>query len=261
MVALSVIIPHHDAPERLLPRLSALEQALARAAATSEIIVIDDHLPEPARKHLQAGLASFPKVRYLALSSGAGVEAAIAAGIQLAKHDALLIFDACGYSPGCVERMAQRLARHDLVCGVRRATGWRKFLIRLLAAPQRLCGGPARDTGCHVWAARREALCAMPVERGRLIWLPTLIARAGYRVGESPIDWNSAERGAWQVGRTRWLQLAHAWWSAPRAAAALTADAGGATHEGVRIDAAHPLAGPAAIGRTETATRPERIQR
>jgi hypothetical protein len=80
-------------------------------------------------------------------------------------------------------------------------------------------------------------------------------------VGESPIDWNSAERGAWQVGRTRWLQLAHAWWSAPRAAAALTADAGGATHEGVRIDAAHPLAGPAAIGRTETATRPERIQR
>jgi hypothetical protein len=155
MVHYSVIIPERDCGEALLEQVPRLRAQLAC-------------------------------LRLLRLEAPAGTSTALSAGIAAARGDILIAIEAGDrYSVEQLPHLIARLSRLDLVVGRLRLGAWRKFWHRLGRIPRwALLGLDVRHPDCLFWAARREAVEGIHLPRGMRRYLPWLVARRGFRVGD-----------------------------------------------------------------------------
>ncbi len=204
MIHYSVIMPQRDAAADVERRLGELCGVLAALGKPYEIICIDDRSSAANRSKLKVLLKSCPGLRLLVLDSCAGVGAALTAGIAAARGETVVVLEAGERYPATeVARLIRRLSRADAVFGCRRLSAARRALRRIAQAPRRLLFGCAvRDADCLFWAARREAVAGLVVARGMVRYLPGMISRRGFRVGELHVDHRAtvkrlATRDAW----------------------------------------------------------------
>ena len=100
---ISIIVPCHNEAQSLKIFLQAMNAALETIAGVSfELVFIDDGSTDATLATLRAFANDDPRIRILELSRNFGKEAALTAGIDFAKGDAVIPIDADLQDPPAV---------------------------------------------------------------------------------------------------------------------------------------------------------------
>ena len=124
-IELSIIVPVMDEEEAIAPFIARLTKAIAAiddpAARSYEILFIDDGSQDRTLVTIAAANALDPRVRAVSLSRNFGKEAALSAGLDHARGDAVVPIDVDLQDPPEVLRdmLREWRAGHDIVYGVR----------------------------------------------------------------------------------------------------------------------------------------------
>jgi dolichol-phosphate mannosyltransferase len=206
----SIIVPTYKEAENLPLLVPQVASALAPYGWAWELIVVDDNSPDDTRQVLDQLSSRFPQLRYHIRKNDRGLSSAVLAGIELSRHDYLLVMDAdLSHPPEAIPSMIEKLIRGeaDFVIGSRYVTGgktedWSRLRYlnsagaTLLAKP---LVGTVKDPMAGFFALRRESLRRSdplnPI--GYKIGLE-LIAKTGItpeRVAEVPITFRNRVHG------------------------------------------------------------------
>lgn len=210
---LSVIIPVYNEVENIDEMHAALLAALA--AYDYELIVVDDGSTDGTVERLEALAASDPeRTCVVEFRRNYGQTAAIAAGIDHARGDVLVLIDAdLQEDPGDIPRLVDKIEEgYDVV------SGWRKdrkdaFLTRTL--PSRLANGliswatgvRLHDYGCTLKAYRREVLEGFRLYGEMHRFIPAYAAGVGARIVEVPVTHRPRTRGQAKYGLERTFKV------------------------------------------------------
>jgi glycosyltransferase involved in cell wall biosynthesis len=96
---LSVVIPIFCEADHLSGTLAAVRQALAQCDLRFELLLVDDGSSDTTWQIVAGEAQAFPAVRALRLSRNFGKEAALCAGLEHARGDAVIVMDADGQHP------------------------------------------------------------------------------------------------------------------------------------------------------------------
>lgn len=196
---LSCIVPCLNEAPNLKLLIPALIAALEPLAENFEIIVIDDGSTDATPELLQQWAAKHSAIVYLQLSRNFGKEAALTAGLQASRGQAVVCIDAdLQHPPALIAQMVERWkAGADMVYAVRASRHdeslfkrWGTRLFYRLMHTSRGMNMP-EDAGDFRLLDRRvvDALLLMP-ERNR--FMKGLFAWVGFK--SEPISYSPTER-------------------------------------------------------------------
>ena len=217
MLQFSVLIPQRDRGDEVRRQLPELAAALEPCGQPYEVVVVDD-ASQPSTLRLLDKLAKdFPALRLLRLDEPSGVSVALSAGIQAARGDVLVAIEpGICYPAEQIPSLIDWLCRADMVVGRRRRFGMPKLRERIGRIPRwLLLGLEAHDPDCLFWAARREVFQNVTLSAGMVRYLPALVARQGFRICETYVDYHGPVRPLQDV-RPNPGDLLAAWWSCRR---------------------------------------------
>lgn len=122
---LSVVVPCRDEEPVLDQLLAALQDTLATVTADFEVVLVDDGSRDGTLERMRVAARCDPRFRYTSLSRNFGKEAAMLAGLRLARGDAVVIMDAdLQHPPGLIAEMLPYLdAGYDQVVARRTRHG------------------------------------------------------------------------------------------------------------------------------------------
>jgi polyisoprenyl-phosphate glycosyltransferase len=136
MRLVSVVLPCRNEQANVRRVLDEVKLLLREAGVDYEFVVVDDGSQDATWEEVKAAAQADPKVRGLCLSRGFGKEAAIAAGLDVAQGDAVLVMDAdLQHPPGLVPEMVRRWSDGgcDVVEAVKSARGRESTSYRVLS--------------------------------------------------------------------------------------------------------------------------------
>jgi len=207
----SVVIPVFNERDNLAPLQQALREAMAGRQA--ELIFVDDGSTDGSREELE-GLAAEAGVRVVELRRNFGQTAAIAAGIDHAAGDVIVLIDAdLQNDPADIPMMLDKIGEgYDVV------SGWRvrrrdTFLTRTL--PSRLANGlisrvtgvALHDYGCTLKAYRREVLEGFRLYGEMHRFIPAYAGAVGARIVEVPVQHYPRRHGKTKYGLNRTIKV------------------------------------------------------
>ena len=216
---LSAVIPLFNEAEVLARTVARVSEELARTGRSFEILCIDDGSTDDTSARIGALAAQDPRIVPVSFSRNFGKEAAILAGLELARGRAVLFLDGdLQHPPDLIPTLVARWEEgFDVVDAVKASRGRESWLRRRLAALfYEVLGGAA---GYDLAGASDfklldrqvvDALRRCP-ERNR--FFRGLVAWAGFRVARVPF--HVAERAG---GGTKWSPRAlvgytlRMWW-------------------------------------------------
>ncbi|MFA6475223.1 MAG: dolichyl-phosphate beta-glucosyltransferase [Patescibacteria group bacterium] len=205
MPSISIIIPAYNEAKRLPQTLQHIHSYCQRLNRSIEVIVVDDgSTDQTVQKVEQLHMA---EVRVLRQSHNAGKFAAFRTGVEAAKHDWVLLYDADGATPIAVldSVLPELTGNYDGFIGSRRIARanitieqsiWRKWFGLLAYKIIRLVTGVTfQDTQCGFKLCRtalaRQAVSKMQVTRfAGDVELIYLLQYFGGRLKEIPVEWH-----------------------------------------------------------------------
>jgi glycosyltransferase involved in cell wall biosynthesis len=115
MRLVSVVLPCRNEQANVPRVVDAVKTLLGQAGVDYELVLVDDGSRDGTWEALKAAARLDEKVRGLRLSRGFGKEAAIAAGLDVARGDAVLVMDAdLQHPPSLIPDMIRRWSRGDV---------------------------------------------------------------------------------------------------------------------------------------------------
>lgn len=209
----SVVIPVLNERDNLAPLHQALREALAGREA--ELIFVDDGSSDGSAEALEGLARRDPRhVRVVELRRNFGQTAAIAAGIDHAAGEVVVLIDAdLQNDPADIPMMLDKIGEgYDVVSGwrVRRRDA---FLTRTL--PSRLANGliswvtgvALHDYGCTLKAYRREVLEGFRLYGEMHRFIPAYAGAVGARIVEVPVQHYPRRHGKTKYGLGRTLKV------------------------------------------------------
>jgi glycosyltransferase involved in cell wall biosynthesis len=205
---ISVVLPAFNESEALQRVIPAVVDSLK--SETIEIIVVDDGSTDGTRNAVMFLKSRWPMLRYVRFSRNFGKEAALSAGLRVARGDAVVLMDSDGQHPPALLKTFLEKWRdgYEVVCGVQAGREEtllkrlaKRFYYRLMETGSSIVIPP--DAGDFRLLSRNvvDAVNAMP-ERKR--FMKGLYAWVGFRTEMIPFA--AAPRVAGQ-SKFGWLQL------------------------------------------------------
>ncbi len=222
----SLVIPVYN-EEECLPTLAAEIGATMEAQSRSwEVLFVDDGSTDASPAVLRELAQEDAHIRLLRLRRNCGQSAALAAGFRAARAPVVVTLDAdLQNDPADIPLLLAELERGDgdVVSGVRRGRQdrWIRRISSRIAnrVRERVLHDSITDVGCSLKAYRTEFLRRIPVFNGMHRFLPALVAMAGARIREVPVNHrprlhgeskynirNRLWRGIADLMAVRWLQ-------------------------------------------------------
>ncbi len=214
-VALSLIVPVYNEEENLPLLYDAVLAAAEQFPQPWELVLVDDGSQDRSPEILRALAQRDPDhVRVVMLRRNFGQTAAIAAGIDHARGDIIVLLDAdLQNDPADIPKLLAKLDEgYDVV------SGWRKhrqdpFWTRVL--PSRLAnwlistvtGVPLHDYGCTLKAYRREVLREFRLYGEMHRFIPAYAAAVGARIAEVEVTHHPRRYGQSKYGLNRILKV------------------------------------------------------
>ena len=205
---LSVVVPVKNEEDGILPfvqRVGAILDGIAQDSGW-EILFVDDGSTDATLAAIVAANQRDPRVRALSLSRNFGKEAALSAGLDHARGDAVIPMDVDMQDPPEVlpEMVASWREGHEMVFGVRRcrsSDGWAKRVTAGLyyRAHNAVSSDKIPENAGDFRLMDRkvvDVIRAMP-ERNR--FMKGLFAWAGFR--QAAVEYDRAER---ETGKTKY---------------------------------------------------------
>lgn len=211
---ISVILPAFNESEALQRMIPAIVDVLKNE--TIEIVVVDDGSTDGTRNAMLFLKSRWPMLRYVRFSRNFGKEAALSAGLSVARGDAVILMDSDGqHPPALLTTFLEKWREgYEVVCGVQTSRAetlpkrWAKRLYyRLMEAGSSVVIPP--DAGDFRLLSRNvvDAINAMP-ERKR--FMKGLYAWVGFRTEMIPFAAASRVAGTSKYG---WMQLFKLGWT------------------------------------------------
>ncbi len=212
---LSIVIPVYNESQSLVELHRALHQALSALSISWEIVFVDDGSTDDSLKVLES-LAENDSENTLviALRRNFGQTAAIAAGIDYAQGEIIILMDAdLQNDPADIPMMLQKIDDgYDVV------SGWRvnrqdTFMTRTL--PSRLANGliskvtgvQLHDYGCTLKAYRREVITGFRLYGEMHRFIPAYAGHVGAKIIEVPVQHHPRKFGQTKYGLERTLKV------------------------------------------------------
>jgi glycosyltransferase involved in cell wall biosynthesis len=207
----SVIVPICDEVESLPHLLEAIATTVTSAGLSYEIICVDDGSTDGSAQFLKQQAQIRTDLRAVLLRRNYGQTAAIAAGFNYARSQAIVTLDAdLQNDPADIPLLLAKLEEgFDLV------SGWRKnrqdaALTRLLPSKianwliGRVTGVELHDYGCSLKAYRAELVADMNLYGELHRFLPALAYIEGAKITEMPVRHHARRygRSKYGLGRT-----------------------------------------------------------
>ena len=194
---LSIVVPVYNEAESLRSLHSHFQYALSALQDVNwEVIYVDDGSNDESLEILEElTLADLEHTSTIALRRNFGQTAAIAAGIDYARGDVIVLIDAdLQNDPGDIPMMIEKIDQgYDVV------SGWRvnrqdNFLTRTL--PSRIAnwlisivtGVNLHDYGCTLKAYRREVITGFRLYGEMHRFIPAYAASVGAKIVEVPVN-------------------------------------------------------------------------
>ena len=209
---ISIVIPVYNEEESLQKLQEALHHVLdLQADITWEVIYVDDGSSDTSPEILKIiAQEDLEHTRVIVFSGNYGQTAAIAAGIDYAQGEIIVLMDAdLQNDPGDIPMMLEKLNQgYDVV------SGWRmnrqdKFFTRIL--PSRtanwlistVTGVKLHDYGCTLKAYRREILANFRLYGEMHRFIPAYASSAGAKIIEVPVKHHPRRYGKTKYGLSR----------------------------------------------------------
>lgn len=212
---LSLIIPVYNEEENLPILYDSIQQALGPLKNTWEVIFVDDGSKDQSFDVLKLLVEKDPEhIRVLSFRRNFGQTAAIAAGIDHACGDIIVLLDAdMQNDPADIPILLAKLDEgYDLV------SGWRKDrkdnrLTRTI--PSNLANGliswttgvHLHDYGCTLKAYRRDALEGFRLYGEMHRFIPVFAHAIGARIAELPVRHHARKFGKAKYGLERTVKV------------------------------------------------------
>jgi glycosyltransferase involved in cell wall biosynthesis len=214
-VKLSIIIPVYNEAESLQLLMQALSNALSPLAIAWEVVFVDDGSKDNSAAVLEKLAAENPaNIRVVILRRNFGQTTAIAAGIDYAQGEVIVLMDAdLQNDPADIPMMLAKLDEgYDVV------SGWRvnrqdTFFTRTL--PSRMAnsliswvtGVHLHDYGCTLKAYRREVITGFHLYGEMHRFIPVYANSVGARLVEVKVHHHARRFGKAKYGLERTLKV------------------------------------------------------
>jgi dolichol-phosphate mannosyltransferase len=197
---LSVVVPVYNEEDNVGLLVDEVEAALA--GWDFELVLVDDGSSDAT----VARIPRRPWVRVLEFEKNTGQSAAMYAGLMVARGELLALLDGdLQNDPADLPRLAALIDQGaDLACGwrARRQDSWSKRWQSRIAnrIRQWFTRDGVHDTGCSLKVMRRGCRDALFPFNGMHRFIPALIAAAGFKVVELPVNHRSRVHGTSKYG-------------------------------------------------------------
>lgn len=212
---LSLVIPVYNEQETLPLLFDAIYQAINPLNLTWEVILVDDGSQDGSLDVLrQFAEKDVQHVRVISFRRNFGQTAAIAAGLDYAEGDVIVLLDAdLQNDPADIPMMLAKLDEgYDLV------SGWRKnrkdnAITRNLPSMManwlisQVTGVHLHDYGCTLKAYRREALAGFRLYGEMHRFIPVFAHSIGARIAEVEVDHHPRKFGQANYGLERTVKV------------------------------------------------------
>ncbi|MDD2240300.1 MAG: glycosyltransferase family 2 protein [Kiritimatiellae bacterium] len=210
--SLSVVIPVYNEQDNVPTLAQKLHESLSAMGRAYEILLIDDGSRDDSWDRLVAAAKTYPHFRLLRFRRNFGQTAAMAAGIDAARHDVIVTLDAdLQNDPADIPLLLAEMEQHG--CAV--VSGWRKnrqdpFLNRRLpsilanALISKITGVKLHDYGCTLKAYRRDVLQGVRLYGEMHRFIPALCSWVGGDTAEVVVSHHPRVAGEsnYGIGRT-----------------------------------------------------------
>jgi glycosyltransferase involved in cell wall biosynthesis len=210
----SIIVPVFNEEESLFPLHRSIRQAMSGLAVTFEILLVNDGSTDHSTSLLNQLAEDDPQVRVIHLRRNFGQTAAMSAGFDHARGDAIVTLDAdLQNDPQDIPQMLRKLAEgYDLV------HGWRRkredaFLNRRLPSKlanwliAKVTGFPVRDLGCTLKVMRKEIATDLKLYGEMHRFIPILAHWQGARCVEMETRHHPRRFGKTKYGLSRTFRV------------------------------------------------------
>ena len=203
---LSVVVPVFDEEAVLLAFHRRLTDALAPVGHAVEVVYVDDGSQDCSRELLQQLHVAQPSVSVVRLSRNFGKEAAITAGLEVARGDCVVVMDAdLQHPPESIPAMLEAWRQGADVVNMRRRSREDETWIKRTAAHafyrvlNRLSDIPIPEDVGDFRLLSRRAVDALNLLQERNRFMKGLFAWIGYR--QVTLEFDCGERAG---GHSKW---------------------------------------------------------
>ncbi|MGZ3511805.1 MAG: glycosyltransferase family 2 protein [Candidatus Binataceae bacterium] len=208
---LSIVVPLYNERDNLAPLHEELARVVGAAAASYEMLFVDDGSTDGSADVLRTIKTGDPHVRVLRLARNSGQTAALACGLHEAVGDIVVAIDGDGENdPADIPRLLAKLAEgYDLVSGWRTERWAGARLSRRLpsVAANRLIswmtGVRLHDYGCTLKAYRRDLAHRLMLYGEMHRFVPAIAAEQGARIAEVEVNFRPRRTGKSKYGPGR----------------------------------------------------------
>lgn len=212
---LSVVVPVFNEVDNIRLLYDALHNAVDPLQIPYEVIMVDDGSKDGSLEVLEELAAADPeRVRVVALRRNFGQTAAIAAGIDRAAGEIIVLLDAdLQNDPSDIPMMLKEMeSGYDVI------SGWRihrqdKFLTRTLPSAianwmiSQVTGVHLHDYGCTLKAYRREVITGFRLYGEMHRFIPVYASSVGARIKEVKVHHHPRRYGKAKYGLERTLKV------------------------------------------------------
>ncbi|MBT3712484.1 MAG: glycosyltransferase family 2 protein, partial [Anaerolineae bacterium] len=212
---LSLVIPVYNEEESLPLLFDAIHKALDSLPRTWEVILVDDGSSDQSLNVLKTLAEKDPEhIRVVAFRRNFGQTAAMAAGIDHASGEIIVLLDAdLQNDPADIPMMLEKLDEgYDVV------SGWRvkrkdTFITRTLPSRManglisRVTGVELHDYGCTLKVYRREVLTGFKLYGEMHRFIPVFAHSVGAKIIEVPVNHHPRRFGETKYGLNRTLKV------------------------------------------------------
>lgn len=136
MSVITIVVPVYMETENIVPFLEAVDAEMTQLTESYELIFVDDGSSDGTWDTLRTASRCRPNMRAMRLSRNFGKEAAIAAGLEIAQGDAVVVMDAdLQHPPNLLPELVRlwREEHFDVVEAVKASRGQECLTYRLFA--------------------------------------------------------------------------------------------------------------------------------
>jgi dolichol-phosphate mannosyltransferase len=212
--AVSVVVPIYNEVESLPPLIEAIASTFTQTQLSYELICVDDGSQDGSAELLKELAQVTPNLRAVLLSRNYGQTAAMAAGFNYARGNAIVTLDGdLQNDPADIPMLLAKLEEgYDLV------SGWRQkrqdaALTRLLPSKianwliAEITGVKLHDYGCSLKAYRSELIADMNLYGELHRFLPALAFIEGAKITELPVRHHARRHGSSKYGLGRTFRV------------------------------------------------------
>ena len=212
---LSLVIPVYNEEESLLPLFDEIHNALDSLPHAWEVVLVDDGSSDKSLSVLKTLAEKDPEhIRVVVFRRNFGQTAAMAAGIDHAKGEIIVLLDAdLQNDPADIPMMLEKLDEgYDVV------SGWRhkrkdNFITRTLpsnmanALISRVTGVKLHDYGCTLKAYRREVITGFRLYGEMHRFIPVFAHSVGAKIVEMRVNHHPRQFGEAKYGLERTFKV------------------------------------------------------